>query len=585
MSMRERRHSIPALFLAAVSGALLLTACAEDDRTYYMTPDVFELQFGGNAGEVLTLHVQATVSDGETKLPYDLSKDGNSLVVSCRTDISWLDVKTAGNTITFTNLVDHHTHDQISCYLNITDAKGKMVPSNVWVKSGNLPPIPVPGFVDPVTWAAKDMINRIADKDGDGEVSFAEADAVTELTLEAAGLTDADFVRHFRNLTKLNLSGNGISDMSPLCGLTKLKELRLSGNAISDVSALSGLKKMEILDLSDNDIVNADVVSQLPALHKLDLRGNMRLASFDITGCTHFFEQLDFEVTENLRYRMFDTQLVCGESDINLEHADFVEDTRQSTDFSRHRRVVKLREHTVGPGRPVIIVGEGWLDIDLENGSFERAVNFLLKWLMDKNMGFRETLELEDIYYIEQVSESRFVTYPGCEMRLEDTGWRGKKHSTSIHSRVFIQDNPPLGLLSTAQNEYFGISKEYLEGNVDVPIGTEAVCKYVEKRTEFQKWVAENYIPETKNRNEPDAGSTLCHYYCIRLSTPCFLEHDDAEDYQGPIEKPLVFGQEVNSYRNHGYYAFRQEGMFYHSYLWKNGQPNSLPSGKHIRNR
>jgi len=104
-------------------------------------------------------------------------------------------------------------------------------------------------FADPLL---EEMV-RTAMSKPEGDITLAEAEAVTELQLGIdwqqepapnSQITDISGLEYFTNLEDLNLSFHAITDISPLAGLTKLKQLSLGGNPVADISPLSGLTNL-----------------------------------------------------------------------------------------------------------------------------------------------------------------------------------------------------------------------------------------------------------------------------------------------------------------------------------------------------
>lgn len=109
-------------------------------------------------------------------------------------------------------------------------------------------------FSDPLLEA---MVRAAMNKP-EGDITLAEAEAVTELKLgvdwqqEPAPNTqikDISGLENFKNLENLELHFHAITDISPLAGLTKLTNLSLGGNPVADIKPLSGLANLGSLTL------------------------------------------------------------------------------------------------------------------------------------------------------------------------------------------------------------------------------------------------------------------------------------------------------------------------------------------------
>ena len=109
-------------------------------------------------------------------------------------------------------------------------------------------------FSDPLL---EEMVRAAMNKP-EGDITLAEAEAVTELKLgvdwqqEPAPNTqikDISGLENFKNLENLELHFHAITDISPLAGLTKLTSLSLGGNPVADITPLSGLTNLGSLTI------------------------------------------------------------------------------------------------------------------------------------------------------------------------------------------------------------------------------------------------------------------------------------------------------------------------------------------------
>lgn len=99
---------------------------------------------------------------------------------------------------------------------------------------------------------------RAAMNKPEGDITLAEAEAVTELKLsidwqqepvESSQIKDISGLENFKNLEILELHFHAITDISPLAGLTKLTNLSLGGNPVTDITPLAGLTNLGSLTL------------------------------------------------------------------------------------------------------------------------------------------------------------------------------------------------------------------------------------------------------------------------------------------------------------------------------------------------
>ncbi len=159
-------------------------------------------------------------------------------------------------------------------------------------------------FTDPVLEGLiRNAMNR-----PDGDITVAEAEAVTQLDLQMEGgvpiarVEDISDLKYFPNLTSLNLNWalydgdnavdisalSGLSkleclyiaccnvaDISPLAGLTGMKDLWIWGNEkITDISALEGMTQLESLWIKGCQITDLSSLAGMAKLRILYLEGN-----------------------------------------------------------------------------------------------------------------------------------------------------------------------------------------------------------------------------------------------------------------------------------------------------------------------
>lgn len=240
------------------------------------------------------------------------------------------------------------------------------------------------GRAIPISWSLQ---QAYVIRNGKGMVQFADC-AFKTVVLELAD-TNMDY------------------DISPEEAQT-VEEIVAPGKGIRDISGIEAFNCLWKLDLQDNDIQDASLITSLPKLHWLDLKGNRNLKTFDVRGCSEYFNHCEFEITDNLLYYCWDRQVnICTTSDPNGEHSKHIFDDRKTTDWSRQNRLVELKKHTEGDGRIVIcLTGLGWLDTDLEDGTYDRVMresyDAILTWPWIK--GHEEKI---DFYYMERLCADR----------------------------------------------------------------------------------------------------------------------------------------------------------------------------------
>ncbi len=200
---------------------------------------------------------------------------------------------------------------------------------------------------------------REAMKRPTGDITVADAEAVTELEMQQQGVDpnqpyvhNLDALKYFKNLTYLGLGyavlnaddpaapidisplagmtkmeslqlgglviddlsivanmpnlkyftvfgGKRLTDISPLAGATNLEALTLRGNQISDITPLSGLTKLRYLDLQDNAVSDVTPLTGLTSLNRLFLMNNPITDYSPIRDIRSHLEEWDFSIPEN----------------------------------------------------------------------------------------------------------------------------------------------------------------------------------------------------------------------------------------------------------------------------------------------
>lgn len=313
------------------------------------------------------------------------------LEVSCETDIPGCElvyIPSEGFAVEngyVVALTDNDTPYPRTGSVLITESTRHFVGTTVTVTQEPLPPAPGPDVVAFSEWPMKLAMVEIADSDGDGEVSFEEALSVSEIVAAQKGIRDLTGLEAFRNAWKVDLRGNDIED--------------------------------------------ATVLRELPLLHWLDLRGNPRLRTFDVTGCSQYFEHCEFEVTEDLLYYTYRQQTgVTSSSDPSSLYSVHVVDSRKTSDWSSHGKMTLVRAHTreitkathpwihgpeAGPGRnqehmvpSIVFTGLGYLDVDITDGSWERQMREALE-LCFMGSPIEQYIDYYDIYFLTWLVEDR----------------------------------------------------------------------------------------------------------------------------------------------------------------------------------
>ena len=119
----------------------------------------------------------------------------------------------------------------------------------------------------------------------EGDITVAEAEAVTQLDLQMEGgvsiarVADVSDLAQFSNLTNLNLNwalsnGDEAIDISPLAGLTKLESLYVCCCNIVDISALAGMTDMKDIWIWGNNIIDISALAGMTQMESIWMKGN-----------------------------------------------------------------------------------------------------------------------------------------------------------------------------------------------------------------------------------------------------------------------------------------------------------------------
>lgn len=192
------------------------------------------------------------------------------------------------------------------------------------------------------------------DKDGDGEISYEEADDIIELDLKDRGVTSTVGIEHMHRLEKLDIRGNRI----PEGGVIDLSGEHYWFNEI----------------YNDNSKV-----------------------TIDFTGCAVEVNGEDGTILENRKVRT--NQYVDG-------FPGNCEETYTSSDFSRNGETVVLWNHTQGDGIPVLLKGQYFVDVDVTTGYYDKLMKEVTESIfsVEPYKSFREYF---DVSYEINIDEKR----------------------------------------------------------------------------------------------------------------------------------------------------------------------------------
>lgn len=360
--------------------------------TYHFVVEAEDIILGGEAGATAELNYTIDTDIPEYEVAITPSGDFFSL---------------SGKTVSA--LKENRSGGEFNGTITFAEKGKRFAETVISIKQQTLPPAPRTDCVPFIDWNFKTAMLAIADKDKDGEITFDEALLIKEIVAPAKGITNLSGLEYFKNVYKLDLQNNDIEDA------TCLKELHL--------------------------------------LYWLDLKGNKNLKTFDVTGCTQYFEHCEFEITDELQYYAYRYQYgVAGNSDPYFKHSPDVADIRVTTDWTRHKNMTLIHRHTKtinssdmpwiekhkstqeGMVPSIVFTGLSYIDVDLQNGSWTRLFNDACALFFESTI-IGQYLEYFDVYFLEYLANSREEFY------FEPNSYRHSDICESVLARLDEEDN------------------------------------------------------------------------------------------------------------------------------------------------
>lgn len=221
------------------------------------------------------------------------------------------------------------------------------------------------------------------DKNGDGEISYEEADSIIELDLKDRGVTSTIGIEHMHRLQMLDVRGNRIPEG-------------------------------KIIDLSGehywfNEIYNDN-----------------RNVKIDLTGCAVEVNGINYG-KEKIRTNQYFNGDQVG-SEIQPE-------TYTSKDFSRDGENVVLWDHTEGDGIPVLIKGQYFVDVDVATGYYDKLMKEVAQSLFDVEP-YKSFKEYFDVSYEINIDEKRLPK----EGPFSDVGYEYGTYIINVSTADFISN-------------------------------------------------------------------------------------------------------------------------------------------------
>lgn len=304
----------------------------------------------------------------------------------------------------------------------------------------------------------------------------------------------------------------------------QVKEIDIKGRKVKDLTGLDAFKNVWKFDAQNNDIEDATILKELHSLYWLDLKGNKNLKTFDVTGCTLYFQHCEFEVTDNLVYYTTRQQVhVTNASDLMCEHSRHVIDTRQTTDWSDQDETVLIRQHTEGKGYPIILTGISYLDIDMQDGSFMRMMNDMVEVIAGYDNVIKDYAKYIDFYAVKHKATDRnryFIEMEDTNLdnpKMEETFQKVKKDQVELFEKIYAEFFPD----ADSKNEMFPIFVEVNPSASSMfPTREDWGTDVLTPKSRMQMY----YLHRTMSANNEKA-------YEWKLSTPVNLTADSLLEY------------------------------------------------------
>ena len=253
-------------------------------------------------------------------------------------------------------------------------------------------------FKDPVF---ESYLLGVYDKDGNGIISYKEAKAIVELDLSGMGLSSVDGLEAMTNLEKLIIKNN-----------PKVTSINLSGN---------------------------------PLLHYIDVSGT-GIREFDISRCCYKFDYIG-GLSGSCKALTISGQYAMNNYKGSNMTAVVDGSTVRTVDWSRDGEVVTLQKHSKEPGLAILLMGDGYIDQDVESGLYDRQMQLTYNALFSVEP-YITLKDHFDVYYKITLSESRVfdgTTYfrlkPATNKRSPENMDYAYSQSSSILTQTIGQTN------------------------------------------------------------------------------------------------------------------------------------------------
>ena len=198
------------------------------------------------------------------------------------------------------------------------------------------------------------------DKDGDGEISREEAEAVKAISVMNKGIKSMEGIQNFKNLNHLDCSFNELSSID-LSHNPSLDLLSIAHNSFSTIDL--SMVSLDTFICFDNTLRTIDLSSQAKLrsiscgrnpLETLDLSHcNKNIHSIDASGCKKLSE-IYIRKDQTIKYKEIPSNTIIKY-------------------LTPDGTVTLLQQHTVGRGIKFIIMGDGYLSGGLSYGNGSKS--------------------------------------------------------------------------------------------------------------------------------------------------------------------------------------------------------------------
>lgn len=224
-------------------------------------------------------------------------------------------------------------------------------------------------------------------------------------------------IGNLQNLEYLDLSYNDFSGTLPesIGNLNKLTNLFVSGNKLEGFlpEFLKNLKEIRFLELKENNFKGniPDWLMDFSFVEKISLSGNQFTSiSYDLYN---FFNQkgwINFILTQQDGYKLS------------------IEGCYESTDFSQDGEVQVLQKHSKGNGIPIVLMGDLFVDKDMNNGGlYETTMKDVMKAYFSIEP-YKSLREYFDVISIKAVSKHDWTSGETALGTTMHDGWGAQEN-------------------------------------------------------------------------------------------------------------------------------------------------------------